>query len=135
MHTKSILICFFIVFHFEDPNHLWGKSMKEFEIRLKETVELKEGLKLHLRYFSHKRPRVRGATMATAHLSLIEKNKSGGQETVPINLSVHGREGQNDAPKTFTDFTHGSYRFELIDFQYDESVTVLFVTVSEEQGK
>ncbi len=80
-----------------------------------------DSLEIVLTSFSHKHAMTGGPTKATAYVTLLD-----GNETKDFLLSVHGKDGKTEIeycdPVAWKDWT-----FELIDFNYDQSVKI-FVT-------
>jgi hypothetical protein len=87
-------------------------------------VRFPDGLQLVLKSFSHKRPMTGGPTKATAHL-IISK----GDKKEEVGLSIHGTQGGNDRESMDTGEWNG-YQAQLVDFTYDQSITVVVKPVA-----
>lgn len=89
------------------------------ELKKGQLVQFEDSLQIVLALFSHKRPFPKGATKATAWLT-ISKDTT----TEEITLSVHGIEGTAIAEYDEPVLCRG-YKFELKSFDYDSSIKIV----------
>lgn len=90
----------------------------QIKLNIKEEIDFSDGLTMTLMYFSHKHSYVDGPTKATAYLK-ITKN----QLSEEILLSIHGVQDKPDLEYDVLQWN--GYEFQLVTFDYDESIVII----------
>lgn len=131
VRSKKIAVCFGLILAgfaaWGESSNMKTISEEKVSLQLQSSFQLRNGDKISLHSFSHKRPQVGGPTSASAYLTLESKK---GRED--FQLSVSGVEGRPGT--TYDRLFLRDREFVLTKWDYDRSVEFLVRTFDVQAG-